>query len=93
MLLSGCRKSLKSENLSKIERSEHEKFSAQLAACLLLKGLAGARGRGQRLAAAAPNARERFAQHKNRVYRQAERSIALLCSSLTFSDSKNLRLF
>ena len=29
------------KNISKVERSEQEKFSAQLAACLLLKGLAG----------------------------------------------------
>jgi len=58
------------KNLSKIERSEQVKFSVKP----FLKGLAGARG-------GSPKPCERLAQHKNKVYRQAE-SLKLYASGI-----------
>ncbi|MBQ8410860.1 MAG: hypothetical protein IJX15_03905 [Ruminiclostridium sp.] len=83
------------KNLSKIERSEQVKFSVQLVACLLLKGLAGARG-------GSPKPCERLAQHKNKVYREAVslltdevhlRRLCLLYRATTGRPYSTLKLF
>jgi len=55
------------KKLSKIERSEQVKFSVKP----FLKGLAGARG-------GSPKPWERLAQHKNKVYRQADEILFVL---------------